>query len=126
MKNAASSNCKLPWVLITSGALWTGMLKCNLKCIYLQYWEYMKPTNCSEFCFETVGTEAVLCPTLLLDSIMISLPNANSRTLHNQNPTSHKLALTTSPRHCLLKSPSLNGNLNSPPTTWEWNPDTDR
>ena len=30
------------------------------------------------------------------------------------------------PRHCLLNSPSLNGNLRSPQTTWEQNPDTAR
>lgn len=61
--------------------------------------------------------------TLLQGSIIIAILNASSRSGKNQN-TSHHLALTASPRHCLLTSPNLNGSLNSPPNTWEQNPDT--
>lgn len=104
--------------------LWIGMLKFNLKDIYLYSGNPWKQPMARS---PTLKGLRQAEPRHAFCKAAWSWPDQtpSAVTGKNQN-TSHNLALRTSPRHCLLNSPSLGGNLKSTPTTLEQNPDTDR
>lgn len=84
----------------------------------------MKATNCSQVCSGVSRDRG--CAPLPHFYTVNALPPASNGTWQEPEHMSGACSNKHPHRHCLLNSPSLDGNLRSPQTTWEQNPDTAR